>query len=142
MLAGARKPDSSDSSDPAPPVRAGRLSSVGFVKKTFKEGANINFRLQEGSPPFLFAADRGDIPLMRLLLQLGADPPIPKVDGTTPRFTVEVYTTRLPRLDAPTVAAITRLMLAAGISTEDTRPKMIDSYETPAVRPTPPAPPK
>ncbi len=239
LLAGVRKPDSSDGSDPAPPVGAGRLSSPEFVRELVKRGANVNFRLPKGSPkqpatssgirsegatPFLFAADRGDVPLMRLLLQLGADPLLPNANGTTPLlaaagvgtnepqeeageeseaveavkllldlgadvntvdrngdtamhgaaynisplvvkllaergadphiwkqpnkaggtplFIAEGYISRLPRPDAPTIAAITKLMLAAGISTEGERPKIIDSYETPAVRPAPPGPPK
>ncbi len=239
LLAGVRKPDSSDGSDPAPPVGNGRLSSADFVRELVKRGANVNFQLPKGAPnqpatssgirsegatPFLFAADRGDVPLMRLLLQLGADPLLPNADGTTPLlaaagvgtnepqeeageesealeavkllldlgadintvdrngdtamhgaaynispqvvnllaqrgadphiwkkpnkaggtplFIAEGYISRLPRPDAPTIAAITKLMLAAGISTEGERPKIIDSYETPATRPTPPAPPK
>ena len=32
----------------------------------------------------LFAADRSDVPLMRLLLELGADPLLPNVNNTTP----------------------------------------------------------
>lgn len=239
LLAGVRKPDSSDGSDPAPPVGAGRLSSADFVREIVKRGANVNFRLPKGSPkqpatssgiasegatPFLFAADRGDVPLMRLLLQLGADPLLPNAHGTTPLlaaagvgtnepqeeageesdaleavkllldlgadvntvdrngdtamhgaaynisplvvkllaergadpqiwkkpntaggtplFIAEGYISRLPRPDAPTIAAITQLMLRAGISTEGERPKIVDSYETPAARSTPPAPPK
>ncbi|OYW13350.1 MAG: hypothetical protein B7Z55_16995, partial [Planctomycetales bacterium 12-60-4] len=222
-----------------PPVGNGRLSSVDFARELVKRGANVNFQLPKGAPkqpatssgirsegatPFLFAADRGDVPLMRLLLQLGADPLLPNADGTTPLlaaagvgtnepqeeageesealeavkllldlganintvdrngdtamhgaaynispqvvnllaqrgadphlwkkpnkaggtplFIAEGYISRLPRPDAPTIAAITKLMLAAGISTEGERPKIIDSYETPAVRPAPPQPPK
>jgi ankyrin repeat protein len=239
MMAGVRKPDSSDGSDPAPPAGAGRLSSADFVREIVKRGANVNFRLPKGTPkqpatsssigsegatPFLFAADRGDVPLMRLLLKLGADPLLPNFNGATPLlaaagagtnepqeeageeseaveavnllldlgadvntvdrngdtamhgaaynisplvvkllagrgadpqvwknpnkaggtplFIAEGYISRLPRPDAPTIEAITKLMLAAGISTEGQRPKIVDSYETPAVRPTPPAPPE
>jgi ankyrin repeat protein len=240
MIAGVRKPDSSDLSDPAPATGAGRLSSPEFVRELVKRGANVNFRLPasapkqqpntsssvgtEGATPFLFAADRGDVPLMRLLLKLGADPLLPNADGTTPLlaaagvgtnepqeeageesealeavkllldlgadvntvdrngdtamhgaaynisplvvkllaergadpqiwskpnkaggtplFIAEGYISRLPRPDAPTIAAITKLMVAAGISTGGPRPKIIDSYEKPAVRPTPTAPAK
>ena len=38
----------------------------------------------EGATPFLLAADRADIPLMRLLLELGADPLLPNDNNTTP----------------------------------------------------------
>lgn len=239
MIAGVRKPDSSDMSDPAPATGAGRLSSAGAIRELVKRGANVNFRLAKGSPkqtntsssvgtegatPFLFAADRGDVPLMRLLMKLGADPLLPNADGTnpllaaagvgtnepqeeageeseaveavkllldlgadvnavdkngdtamhgaaynisplvvkllaerganpqiwskpnqaggTPLFIAEGYISRLPRPDAPTIAAITELMVAAGISTGGPRPKIIDSYEKLPVRPAPTAPAK
>src|SRR5213078_3930116 len=45
MMAGVRKPDSSDISDPAAPAGSGRLSSAGFVREIVKRGANVNFRL-------------------------------------------------------------------------------------------------
>jgi ankyrin repeat protein len=224
-----RRPDSSDTSDPAPPDGAGRLSSGDFVREIVKRGANVNFRLPKGTPkqpntwsavgsegatPFLFAADRGDLALMRLFLKLGADPLAANDDGTTPLmaaagvgttepneeagdesesleavkmlldlganvntvdkngdtamhgaafnisprvikllaergadpqiwknpnkaggtplFIAEGYVSRLPRPDAPTIEAITKLMRAANISTGGERPKIVDSYEKPA----------
>src|SRR5262249_46066871 len=99
MLPGVRKPDSSDGSDGATPEGAGRLSSLEFVREIVKRGANVNLRLPKGTPkmpatssmiategatPMLFAADRSDVPLMRLLLELGADPLIPNFNNTTP----------------------------------------------------------
>lgn len=227
-----RRPDSSDTSDPAPPDGAGRLSSADFVREIVKRGANVNFRLPKGAPkqpntwsavgsegatPFLFAADRGDLALMRLLLKLGADPRLANFDGTTPLmaaagvgtnepneeagdesealeavkmlldlgadintvdkngdtamhgaafnvsprvvkllaergadpqiwkhpnkaggtplFIAEGYISRLPRPDAPTIEAITKLMRAANISTEGERPKIVDSYAKPTQAP-------
>ena len=238
-IAWVRKPDSSDGSDPASAAGTGtgRLTSLEFVREIVKRGANVNFRLPKGAPakqpatsskitpegatPFLFAADRSDIPLMRLLLELGADPLIPNstnttplmaaagvgtaepleeageenealqavkilldlgadingVDdngdtvmhgaayniyplvvnllaerganpqiwnkpnklGGTPLFVAEGYTTRLPRPDAPTIEALTKLMLTAGLSTAGERPKQVDSYERNPEPPTPPA---
>ena len=234
MMAGVRKPDSSDLSDPAAPIGSGRLSSTDFVREIVKRGAQVNFRLPKGSPkqpgtsssvgtegatPFLFAADRGDVPLMRLLLELGADPLLPNFNNTTPLlaaagvgtnepqeeageeseaveavkllldlgadintadkngdtamhgaaynisplvvkllaergadpqiwknpnkaggtplFIAEGYISRLPRPDTPTIEAITKLMLAAGISTEGERPKIVDSYEVLSKSPEP-----
>src|SRR3982750_3792287 len=99
MMPGVRKPDSSDISDPAPASGSGRLSSADFVREIVKRGANVNFRLPKGAPrqpaswssigsagatPFLFAADRVDVPLMRLLLEWGPDPLLPNFDNTTP----------------------------------------------------------
>jgi ankyrin repeat protein len=237
-LPSVRRPDNSDGSDPAPPVGAGRISSLQFVREIVKRGANVNFRLPAGSPPrqpgtsskvetdgatpFLFAADRADLPLMRLLLELGADPLLPNASNTTPLmaaagvgtaepfeevgeepeyleatkwlldlgadpnvvntsgdtamhgaaynisptvanllaergadpkiwnkpnklggtplFIAEGYAMRLPRPEAAMIAALSKLMHAAGLSTEDPRPKMIDSYAPVAER-EPPQPP-
>src|SRR5262245_45933938 len=235
-LAWVRKPDSSDNSDPAPAIGAGRLTSLDFVREIVKRGANVNFRLPKGAPkqpntssrvesdgatPFLFAADRSDVPLMRLLVELGADPLLPNSNNTTPLmaaaglgttepleeageeneaveavnmlldlgadingvnnegdtamhgaayniyprvvellaqrgadpqvwknpnkfgrtplFIAEGYAGRLPRPDKPTIEAVTKLMLAAGLSTEGERPKVVDIYARPTERPNPPA---
>jgi hypothetical protein len=239
MIAGVRKPDSSDGSDGATPVGSGRLSSAEFVREIVKRGANVNLRLPkgtrkmpatssmvgtEGATPILFAADRSDVPLMRLLIELGADPLLPNFNNTTPLlaaagvgtgepqeeageeneaveavnllldlgadintvdnngdtamhgaayniyprviellarrgadpkvwskpnkagrtplFIAEGYTGRLPRPDPPTIAAVTKAMLAAGLSTEGERPKIIDIYSKPAEPPKPAEPAK
>ena len=231
MLPGVRKPDSSDGSDGAAPQGAGRLSSLDFVREIVKRGADVNLRLPKGTPkmpatssqiategatPLLLAADRSDVPLMRLLLELGADPLIPNFNNTTPLmaaaglgtreaqeeageeseaveavnllldrgadingvdnngdtamhgaaenmyprvlnllaqrgadpavwskpnkqgrtplFIAEGYVGSELRPDPPTIAAITKLMVAAGLSTEGPRPKIIDSYERPAAK--------
>jgi ankyrin repeat protein len=234
-LSWVRKPDSSDNSDPAPAIGEGRLTSLDFVREIVKRGANVNFRLPKGAPkqpdtssriesdgatPILFAADRSDVPLMRLLVELGADPLIPNFNNTTPLmaaaglgttepleeageesealeavnmlldlgadintvnnegdtamhgaayniyprvvellakrgadpqvwskpdkfgrtplFIAEGYAGRLPRPDPPTIEAVTRLMRAAGLSTDGPRPEVVDIYARPAsqTRPT------
>jgi len=232
LLPGVRKPDSSDGSDGAAPVGAGRLASLEFVREIVKRGANVNDRLPPGSPrlpatssqiatsgatPLLFAADRSDVPLMRLLLELGADPLLPNVNNTTPLmaaagvgtkealeeageehealeavamlldrgadvngvdnngdtamhgaaannyprvvnllanrgadpkvwskpnksgrtplYIAEGYVGVELRPDPPTIAAVTKLMLAAGLSLEGRRPAVVDQYR---VVPAPP----
>ena len=233
-MSGVRKPDNSDVSDPASPTGSGRLTSLDFVREIVKRGANVNLRLDKDAPklpntssrietpgatPFLLAADRGDVPLMKTLLALGADPMLPNssnttplmaaaglgttepleeageeveaveavkmlldlgadvnaVDangdtamhgaaygnyplvvkllaergadpqiwkernkfGRTPLFIAEGYHGRLPRPDPPTIEAVTKLMLAAGLSTEGERPAIKDIYEK---EPEPPKP--
>ncbi len=78
--------------DPAPRITGG-LHSLAFVAEMVKAGADVNLRLERGSSkgrlqpqgatPFLLAARGADLPLMDLLLELGADPSIPNADGTT-----------------------------------------------------------
>lgn len=88
-----RKPIRGDG-DP-PPIGSGKLSSLDFVRKLVAQRADINARLEKGesgrgrftttgSTPFLFAARASDVPLMRLLLKLGADPRLPNADNCTP----------------------------------------------------------
>jgi uncharacterized protein len=239
MIAGVRKPDSNDTNDGSPAIGAGRLSSLDFVREIVKRGANVNFRLPSGAlglggtssriateaaaggTPFLFAADRADLPLMRLLKELGADPLLPNSNGTTPLmaaagvgttspdeeageesealeavkmlldlgadintvdsngdtamhgaaynayplvakllaergadpkiwknpnkvggtplFIAEGYGDKTLQPDAATIEAITKIMLAAGLSTEGERPKLVDIYQR---TPEPPKPPE
>lgn len=226
IISGVRKPDSSDGSDPSTPAGSGNLTSLQFVRELVKRGANVNLRLEKNAPrypatssridtpgatPFLFAADRSDVPLMRLLVELGADPMLPNFNNTTPLmaaaglgttepleeageevealeatkmlldlgadvnaidnngdtpmhgaaygaypsvvkllaergadpqiwkeknkfgrtplFIAEGYQGRLPRPDVPTIDAVTKLMVAAGISTAGERPPIVDIYE-------------
>jgi uncharacterized protein len=226
ILSGVRKPDSSDGSDPSTPAGSGRFTSLDFARELVKRGANVNLRLDKAAPrypatssrietpgatPFLLAADRADVPLMRVLLELGADPMLPNFsnttplmaaaglgttepleeageevealeavkmlvdlgadvnavdnngntamhgaaynaypsvvkllaergadpqiwkeknkDGVTPLFAAEGYIGRLPRPDKPTIEAVTKLMVAAGLSTAGERPPIVDIYE-------------
>jgi ankyrin repeat protein len=230
-LTWVRKPDASDTGDP-PPIGSGRLTSLQFVRALVERGANVDLRLNKGAPrppnsatrlgpdgatPFLMAADRADVPLMRLLVELGADPFLPNLDNTTPLmaaaglgttapleeagtepeaheavrllldlgadidavdangdtamhgaaygsfptivqlladrganaqvwkwpnkqgrtplFIAEGYRGGLPRPNRPTIDAITRLMVAAGLPTDGPRPEIRDIYEKP---PSPP----
>ena len=79
------------------PVQTGSLSSLDLVRKLVKGGADVNARQKKeprdgnrnmqnriGATPFLLAAKSNDLPLMRVLLELGADPTIPTANGTTP----------------------------------------------------------
>ena len=85
-----------DGADGIPPPRgSGSVVSLDFTRKIIAAGAKINLQLTEGkggagnlsekgATPFLFACQTGDMDLMKLLLELGADPKIPNADNCTP----------------------------------------------------------
>jgi ankyrin repeat protein len=88
MLSWVRKPDSGDDNGLPPPAGSGNLTSLDMVRRLVDYGADVNARLKRGdagagklsrrgATPFLLAADTADVPLMRLLVFLGADPSIP-----------------------------------------------------------------
>jgi uncharacterized protein len=113
-----RRPDASDIGDP-PPIGSGRLTSLQFVRALVEHGANVNARLEkdapkapyaatllkmDGSTAFLMAADRADIPLMRELLKLKADPLLPNAENTTPLMAAAGLGTANPLEEAGTEA--------------------------------------
>jgi ankyrin repeat protein len=113
-----RRPDASDIGDP-PPIGSGRLTSLQFVRALVEKGANVNARLEKGAPrapyaatmlksegstPFLMAADRADLPLMRELIKLNADPFLPNADGVTPLMAAAGLGTANPLEEAGTEA--------------------------------------
>lgn len=82
------------------PVRKPDMDHLDFIKELLAAGANPNLRMrsstetrtvftnqwlqEEGATPFLRAAQSGDLVLMKLLLQHGADPKIPTDINVTP----------------------------------------------------------
>ena len=88
-----RKPLRGDG-DP-PPIGSGKLSSLELVRQLVIHGADVNARHtnkktrgsglnRTGATPLLLAAETADIPLMRLLIKLGADPLLPNAEKSTP----------------------------------------------------------
>ena len=74
-------------------VPTGGIDSLDLVRKLVAKGANVNARMTKeprdgnrnmlnriGATPFVMAAKSADVPLMRVLLESGADPKI-KTDG-------------------------------------------------------------
>ena len=95
-LTWVRKPNRGDdeSGDPAP-IGSGKLSSLQLVEKLVEHGADVNARLKRGAPgrgvlsragatPFLLAAMTADVPFMKTLVKLGADPRLPNAEHCTP----------------------------------------------------------
>lgn len=88
-----RKPIRGDG-DP-PPIGSGDVSSLDLVRELVAHGAEINARLEKGesgrgrftttgSTPFLLASRTGDVPLMKLLLELKADSAITNSAKSSP----------------------------------------------------------
>ena len=80
-----------------PPITTGSVSDLEFVRTLTEHGANLDARMTKeprngyrnvlnriGSTPFLLAAKAADVELMRLLVELGANPLLANEDGTTP----------------------------------------------------------
>ena len=88
-----RKPIRGDG-DP-PPIGSGDVSSLELVRELVARSADINVRLEKGesgrgrftttgSTPFLLASRTGDVPLMKLLLELKADPALTNAHKSSP----------------------------------------------------------
>ena len=83
-----------ESGDPVP-IGSGNLSSLQLVDKLVDHGADVNARLKRGrsgrgvlsrngATPFLLAAVTADVPFMKMLIKLGADPRLPNAQHCTP----------------------------------------------------------
>jgi ankyrin repeat protein len=83
-----------ESGDPVP-IGSGNLSSLQFVEKLVQHGADVNAQLKrgrsgrgilsrKGATPFLLAAVTADVPFMKTLVQLGANPRLPNAEHCTP----------------------------------------------------------
>lgn len=88
-----RKPIRGDG-DPAP-IGSGMVNSLQFVRALVAKGADVNpghgkhqpggGRLKKSeATPFFLAAETGDVELMKLLLELGADPTLTNMDQCPP----------------------------------------------------------
>ncbi|MFN0076633.1 MAG: ankyrin repeat domain-containing protein [Prosthecobacter sp.] len=92
-----KPPHGDDVAGQPPPDTHGKLSSLDFIREIVKAGANPNALLGSQAKakafgaisfnqatPFLLASRNADLPMMKLLVELGADPHKPNADGSTP----------------------------------------------------------
>jgi ankyrin repeat protein len=103
-----RKTGRGDGSDgDPPPDGSGSLTSLELVRSLVAHGADVNRRLKNGKrgrgrltrkgvTPFPMAAWTADLPLLRTLLDLGADPLLPNVENSTPLVAAAGMGTRAP----------------------------------------------
>ena len=97
MITWVRKPNrGDDEAGQPPPETTGRLTSLDFVRQIVASGADVNAPLagsskghmggvaKEGTTPFLMASKTADLPLMKLLVELGANHSLTNKDGSTP----------------------------------------------------------
>lgn len=96
------------------PSGSGNMGSLEFVRALAKHGANLNARVSKrpqmgttslnsiGATPFLLAARTADADLMRLLIELGADPRLTNDDGATPLMVAAGVGTNSPGEDPGT----------------------------------------
>jgi ankyrin repeat protein len=135
-LTWVRKPNRGDDPDgQPPPAGSGNLSSLQFARQLVAHGADVNARLEKGpagrgkltmtgATAFLLASKTADVPYMRLLVNLGADPLLPNKDGCTPLMAAAGIGTLAPTEEAGTepeaLAAVEYLLsLGASVNTVD-----------------------
>lgn len=120
-----RKPDSGDSANGNPsPIGSGKLSSLQFARNLVERGAAVNARLEsgksstKGATPFFMASATADVPYMRLLLELGADPLLPNAENSTPLMVATGVAKKLEDASAgtePEVLEAAKLLLELGV---------------------------
>lgn len=113
-LTWVRKPNRGDGDDGDPaPFGSGNLSSLQFARIVVQHGADVNARLKTGksgrgllsrvgATPFLLAAVTDDAALMRLLVELGADPLLGNEHHCTPLMAAAGVGTIAPLEEAGT----------------------------------------
>jgi uncharacterized protein len=114
MLSWVRKPPRGDGEEGDPAPRgSGTMSSLDFVRFAVAHGADVNLQLKKGisgrgilsrvgATPFLLAASTADLPLMKLLVELGADPLQPNAEHATPLMAAAGLGCRAPGEEAGT----------------------------------------
>lgn len=113
-----RKPNRGDGDDGDPaPRTTGKLESLPFVRELVARGANVNQRLERGSSgrgklgrqgatPLMMAAVTADLPLIKTLVELGADPTIPNEENATALLAAAGVGTLAPGEEAGTEAEV------------------------------------
>jgi uncharacterized protein len=125
ILSWVRKPNGGDGPDDLPPPDGtGTMNSLEMAKTLVKFGADVNAQLKTGkshwtgATPFYLASWTADVPLMRTLVELGADPLIPAKDGSTPLMAATGIGRSMEDLSAgtePEILAAAKYLLELGV---------------------------
>lgn len=135
-LTWVRKPSrGDDEAGQPPPETHGRLTSLDFIREIVAAGAEVNAKVtnrpgsraglsMNGVTPFFLACKTADLPMMKQLVELGADPQQPNADGSTPLMAAAGLGCYAPDEEAGTedecVAAIEHLLnLGADVNAVD-----------------------
>lgn len=128
-LTWVRKPNKGDNpNDDPPPQSTGPIGSLECAAMLVSYGADVNLQLktgrggrgalnQKGATPFLLAADTADVPYMKQLLKLGADPSTPNVDNCPPLLAAAGIGSKAPEEEAgaePELLIAVELLLGLG----------------------------
>lgn len=128
-LTWVRKPNKGDNpNDDPPPQSVGPIGSLECAALLVAHGADVNLQLksgrggrgalnQRGATPFLLSADTADVPYMKQLLKLGADPTIPNTDNCPPLLAAAGIGSKAPEEEAgsePELLMAVQLLLDLG----------------------------
>jgi ankyrin repeat protein len=117
-LTWVRKPNRGDGDDgEPPPTGSGNMTSLQLVRELIAHGADVNARLEKGgsgrgvlthrrATPLFMAADTADVPLMKLLVELGADPTVSNANNSTLLMAAAGLGTMAPDEEAGTPAEV------------------------------------
>ncbi len=137
-LVRVRRPNRGDDIDGQPPPEgSGKLTSIDFIRQLVAAGADVNTKLKRGesgaaklnragATPFLLASQTADLEMMKLLVELGANPRLPNADGSTPLMAAAGLGCYAPDEEAGTeaecLAAVTWLLsLGADVNAVDNK---------------------
>ena len=125
ILSWVRKPGGGDGpNDLPPPDGSGTISSLQMAKALVQQGANVNLQLKRGkthwpgATPFYLACWTADLPLMRTLVELGADPLIAAKDDSTALMAATGIGRKMEELSAGTeteILAAVKYLLELGV---------------------------
>ena len=125
ILSWVRKPNGGDGpNDLPPPDGTGTMTSLQMAKTLVEHGADVNAQLKRGkthwpgATPFYLAAWTADVPLMRTLVELGADPLISAKDDSTALMAATGIGRKLADLSAgtePEILAAVKYLLELGV---------------------------